>query len=273
MTALQFVDVETARAARGPRLIVAGSLPSPWSEAAKGIFHVKQLPVLVVGYPRVDEALRLWTGAVNVPVLLNDDEPPRTGWAEILSFAERRGGALSLIPEDAETRVRHHGLIHELAGEEGLGWCGRLVMTDGGLTSGGTRSFPLPVAQRLAGKYGYAPDRIAPALARMREILALFDRQLAPHRAAGHRYLLGPRLTALDIYLATFLIQLLPLAESDCPQMAPLVRPAFAYLNEQIGADVPPALIEHQAFMFQAHLPRPIPLRAEPRPADPAAAG
>ncbi|HEX2660890.1 MAG TPA: glutathione S-transferase C-terminal domain-containing protein [Polyangia bacterium] len=267
MTALQFVDVETARAARGPRLIVASSLPSPWSEAAKGIVHVKQLPVLVVSYPRVDEALRQWTGAVNVPVLLNDDEPPRTGWAEILSFAERRGGAVSLIPDDAETRVRHHGLAHELAGEEGLGWCGRLVMTDGGLTSGGARSFPLPVAQRLAGKYGYAPERMALVLARMREILALFDRQLAQSRAAGHRYLLGARLTALDIYLATFLTSLLPLAEGDCPQVAPLVRPALDYLAQQIGGDVPTALIEHRTFMFQSHLPWPIRLRPDAPPA------
>ncbi len=263
MSSLRFVDVEAARGARGPLLVVAGSLPSPWSEAAKGIFHVKGLPMQVVGYPRVDEGLRTWTGAANVPVLLNGDEPPRTGWAEILSFAERMGGEVSLIPGDAETRIRHHGLAHELAGENGFGWCARLVMTDGGLTSEGARSFPLPVSQRLAGKYSYTPDRIGPARARMREILALFDAELARSRAAGHRYLLGPRLTALDIYLATFLTYALPLPEGDCPQMLPRVRPAFAYLVEQIGTDVPPALIEHRAHMFRTHLPWPIVLRAE----------
>src|SRR5688572_8537195 len=98
MSALHFIDVETARAVGGPVLVVAGSLPSPWSEAAKGIFHVKRLPMQVVGYPRVDETLRIWTGSVNVPVLLNGDEPPRTGWAEILGFAERIGGDVSLVP-------------------------------------------------------------------------------------------------------------------------------------------------------------------------------
>ena len=56
--------------------------------------------------------------------------------------------------------------------------------------------------------------------------------------------MLGPQLTALDIYLATFLTQLWPLADADCPQMTPLVRPAFAYLVEQISAAIPPALIE-----------------------------
>jgi len=147
MTSLTFVDVDTARAAKGPRLLVAGGLPSPWSEAAKGIFHVKRLPILVLGYPRVDDAFRAWTGAMNVPVLLTDDEPPRTGWAEILGFAERWGGSVSLVPAEPEARIRHQGLAHELCGEGGFGWCARLVMIDGGLTSGGTRSFSVPVAQ------------------------------------------------------------------------------------------------------------------------------
>jgi glutathione S-transferase len=263
VTSLQFVNVETARAASGPRLVVAGSLPSPWSEAAKGIFHVKALPIQVVGYPRIDEAFRTWTGAMNVPVLLTDDEPPRTGWAEILGFAERWGGEVSLIPAEPEARIRHHGLAHELCGEGGFGWCSRLVMTDGGLTSGGTRSFPLPVAQYLGNKYGYTAEQIPGALARMRQILALFDAELARSHAAGHRYLMGERLTALDIYLATYLTYTLPLPERDCPQLLPRVRPAFAYLVEQIGADIPPALIAHRQHVFAAHLPWPIVLRAD----------
>ena len=263
MSSLTFVDVEAARGASGPWLLVAGSLPSPWSEAAKGIFHVKRLPMRVVGYPRIDDAFRAWTGAVNVPVLLADGEPPRTGWAEILAFAERTGGDVSLVPAEPEARIRHHGLAHELCGEGGFGWCARLVMTDGGLTSGGARSFPLPVAQYLAGKYGYAPEGIPATLGRMREILALFDAELARSRAAGHRYLLGATLTALDIYLATFLTHALPLAEADCPQALPRVRPALAYLVEQIGGDIPPALIAHRAHLFETYLPRPIVLRAE----------
>jgi glutathione S-transferase len=262
MSSLRYIDVDTARAARDPVLVVAGGLPSPWSEAAKGIFHAKQLPISVVGYPRIDDAFRAWTGAMNVPVLLADGEPPRTGWAEILGFAERMGGE-ALIPAETEARIRHHGLASELAGEEGFGWCARLVMIHGGLASQGAQSFALPIAQYLAAKYGYAPERIPPALARLREILRLFDAQLAPQRAAGHRYLMGARLTALDIYLATFLTYALPLSEADCPQMLPRVRPAFAYFVSQISADVPPALIEHRAHMFETHLPFPIALRAD----------
>lgn len=263
MTSLNFVDVETARTGSGPRLVVAGSLPSPWSEAAKGIFHMKGLPIQVVGYPRVDEAFRTWTGATNVPVLLSDDEPPRTGWAEILACAERWGGKVSLIPAEPEARVRHHGLAHELCGEGGFGWCARLVMIDGGLTSGGDRSFPLPVAQYLARKYSYAPEHLPRARARLHEILALLDGELTRSRALGHRYVLGPHPTALDIYLATFLTYTIPVAEADCPQFLPRVRPAFSYLAEQIGPDVPAALAEHRKHMFETHLPWPIVLRAE----------
>ncbi len=262
MTSLTFLDVDTARSASGPRLVVAGNLPSPWSEAAKGIFHVKELPIQVIGYPRVDEALRTWTGALNVPVLLTDEEPPRTGWAEILAFAERQGG-VPLIPAEPEARIRHHGLAHELCGEGGFGWCSRLVMIDGGLASGGTRSFSLPVAQYLARKYGYAPERIPAALARLREVLALFDAELARSHAAGHRYLLGAQLTALDIYLATCLTYAVPLADADCPQLQPRVRPALAYLVEQIGAYVTPALVAHRKHLFETKLPWPIVLRAE----------
>jgi len=69
--------------------------------------------------------------------------------------------------------------------------------------------------------------------------------------------------TALDIYLATFLTYTLPLAEADCPQMLPRLRPAFAYLVEQIGSEIPPALIAHRAHLFETHLLWPIVLRAE----------
>ena len=39
MQTLRFVDLEEARAAGGVRLLAAAALPSPWTEAAKGIFR------------------------------------------------------------------------------------------------------------------------------------------------------------------------------------------------------------------------------------------
>jgi hypothetical protein len=262
METLRFVDLEEARAASGVRLLAAAALPSPWTEAAKGIFHVKQIPVLGVRFRRGDPAQAAWSGVRNVPAVLFDQEPPRTGWAEILSLAERLGGAVSLVPVEVSERARLFGHAHELAGENGLGWSARLIMIHGSLSSGGARSFPLPVAQYLAAQYGYAPERFAPAPARARvvAILAYFDRLLAGSRAAGHAYLLGDRLTALDIYLATFLTPLVGVTLDEGPAIAPPVLPAFQYLGEVIAGVLPPALLEHRRKIYQQHLPWPIAL-------------
>ena len=257
---IEWVDVEAARAARGVRLVVAGAIASPWSEAAKGMFHAKGIRVLGVRFRRGDDELRAWTGAHNVPVALFDDEPPRTGWAEILALAERIGGGAPLLPADAAGRARLHGLAHELAGEHGLGWCSRLVMVHGSLSTGGARSFPLPLGQYLGRKYGYAPERAGPARARIVEVLQLLDAELARSRAAGHAYLLGERLSALDIYLATFLNPASGLTEADCPAMAPQARAGYAYLTEVVGGEVPAALAAHRALLYANHLPWPIAL-------------
>jgi glutathione S-transferase len=258
METLRFVDLEEARTARGVRLLAAAALPSPWSEAAKGLFHVKEIPVLCVRFRRGDAAQAAWAGVTNAPAVVFDDDPPRTGWAEILSLAEGIGGKAALVPDDAGERARLFGLAHELCGENGLAWCSRLLMIDGSLSTGGARSFPLPVAQNLAARYGHAPPRIARARARIVAILALFQRRLADSQAAGHAYLLGATLSALDIYLATFLTPIVGVAAGDCPALAPPVRPAFEYLGEQVGAEVPPALSAHRRFIYREHLPWPI---------------
>jgi len=39
--AFQYIDVEEARKRNGLRMVVVGSVPSPWGEAAKGIMHIK----------------------------------------------------------------------------------------------------------------------------------------------------------------------------------------------------------------------------------------
>jgi glutathione S-transferase len=215
---------------------------------------------LAVRFRRGDAGQLAWTSVRNVPSVLFDDEPPRSGWAEILALAERLGGAVSLVPPRSADRVRLFGLAHELAGENGLGWNARLIMIDGSLQSAGARSFPHAVAQYLAAQYGYAPDRMAGAHARAREILGLFDGLLAERRAAGHAHLLGEQLTALDLYLATFLTPFVGVTPEECPAMAPQVRPAFQYLREVIGDDLPAALAEHRRKIYRENLPWPLPL-------------
>ena len=257
---VSFVDLATARSARGVRMLVLAALPSPPSEAAKGLFRVAGVPVLAVRFRRGEAEQVAWAGVRNAPAVFFDDEPPRTGWAEVVRLADRLGGKGSLLPSAADDRVRVMGLVHELAGEEGLGWSARLLMIHGSLTSDGRQSFPLPVAQYLAKDYGYAPERVGEARARVVEVLALLGRQLAHSHAAGHAYLMGPRLTALDVYAATFLTPIAGLSDADCPAMLKVLRPAFAYLVEQVGSDVPAALLAHRQFMFERHLAWPITL-------------
>ena len=258
MEYISYVDLETARAARGVRMSAASALPSPWTEAAKGLFHVKQIPVLAVRSLRVSPEVQAWTGADSVPVVLFDDERPRAGWAEIIALAERLGGRLPLVPPDPEARARMFGLIHELAGEGGLAWANRLLMIDGGMRSGGREGFPLPVAQYLAPKYGYAAEAAAPARARVAEVMALFTRLLAGARDAGHRYLLGDALTALDIYFATFLTPMVGVTEVECPAMRVALRPAFEHVMREVGGLVSAELAAYRRSVYDEHLGWPI---------------
>jgi len=255
---LSYVDVDTARAARGLRIAVASALPSPWTEAAKGLLHCKQIPALAVRFQRGTPDLQAWTGSNNVPVVLYDDEPPRSNWAAIIALAERLGGAMPLVPLEPDARARMFGLVHELAGEDGLGWNNRLLMIDGGLRSEGREGFPLSVARSLARKYGHAPERVAPARARTAEVLALLDRALADAHAAGHRYLMGDAPTALDIYVATFLTPITGVSQAECPAMLAPLRPAFAYVGQQVGDLLSPALAAHRRFIYDEHLGWPI---------------
>jgi glutathione S-transferase len=173
---MRFVALEEARSASGLKLVVAASLPSPWSEAAKGVLHVKGLDALLVRFSSTDAAVREWTGWHNVPVLLAPGEPIRTHWTEILETAERLAprGSVPLVPRDDTERMRLFGLAHELLGENGLMWCGRMIVIHRGLETEGKEGFPLRVAKYLAPKYGYAPERVEAARARVRSLLARF---------------------------------------------------------------------------------------------------
>jgi glutathione S-transferase len=254
---MRFVELEEARQASGLRVVIATNVPSPWSQAALGILDMKELDYLVVRFRRTDEEIKRWTGTRNAPAVMCDDEPPRTGWAEIVALGERLGGRMSLVPEDGERRVRMFGLSHEILGEGGLCWNVRLLLTHAGLTTDGRSGWPKPVAEYLAPRYGYAPERTPAARARAVEILRLLDGVLAESRSRGYAYLLGPTPTALDVHAAVALGTIWPLPEADCPMPAP-VRRAFETLDEEVRAAVSPALLEHRALMFSRHLVLPV---------------
>jgi glutathione S-transferase len=260
MTAIDFVDVATARDAPGVRIVVSGLVPSPWSEAAKGLFRIAHVPVLAVRRGRDAAEITAWTGVDNVPVVFHAAEPARTSWAPITTLAARLAGPDVVIPEDIAARVEVMGLVHEIAGEHGLGWNARLAMIDASLTTLGQRGFPLPVGQYLARRYGYSPDAAALGRARVeRQLHALRDR-LRAQQALGHAYLGGPRVSALDVYLATFLTPLSDITPEDCPQLAPNLRQAFGCAHEAFGSLVPAELLAHRKLVFDRHLGWPIAL-------------
>jgi glutathione S-transferase len=253
---MKFVSLEEARAAAGLKLVVAASLPSPWSEAAKGILHVKGIDAMLVRFSSTDTAVREWMGWHNVPVLLAPGEPLRTHWTEILETAERLGaaqGSPSLVPTDAEDRVRLFGLAHELLGENGLVWSSRLLVIHRGLETEGKEGFPLRIARYLAPKYGYAADRVDAARARVRALFDRFARLLE-----GKTYALGGALTALDLYVATAIEPLAPMSEQLSPDTHPIVRHAFATASPDLSKAVPPVLLSHRDRIYASHLELPV---------------
>ena len=121
---VEYVSVEDAIGRRGLRMVVVGGVPSPWGEAAKGILHVKRLPWVAVRLVYDDERLKAWAGQRSGPVLVYENEPPRSGWQDILFLAERLAPTPSLLPADAALRTLSLGLARDICGEGGLGWGG-----------------------------------------------------------------------------------------------------------------------------------------------------
>ena len=250
---IQYVDLETAKAAPGVRLVTTSAVPSPWSEAAKALFRIAKVPVLCVRTTRADQAIREWTHTHNVPVVFHDADPARSVWSQIVALASRLAGPGVLLPVELDRRVEIIGLIHEVAGEDGLGWNARLQMIHASFTSDGKRGFPLPVAQYLAAKYGYAPGNVDEAKAKAIAVLATLTGRLG-----DAAYFHGDAPGALDAYVATFLTPATHIAPEDCPNLNPMLRAAFGAAADELAPHVPAPLLAHRKRMFERHLAWPI---------------
>jgi glutathione S-transferase len=250
---LEYVDLATARERRGTRIVTASIVASPWSEAVKAMFDVAQLPAVVVPRGPMTPELTAWLGGLdNVPVVLHDDEPPRTSWAAIVGMVARLAPG-TLVPIDPAQRASMMGLIDLVAGEGGLGWTSRLAMIHASFASGGQRGFALPAAKYLAKRYGFSRDVTAD------ELVGRARAQLAVLRAQPRGpYFGGERASALDLYAATFLTSLTVIDDSVCPQMLEPVRHAFGAARELLAGEVPPELWAHHTMMFERHLRLPI---------------
>jgi len=247
-----YVPIEEARALRGLRLVLTAYPGPPWTEAAKAVFRVKRIPyVPVAQQPMVtNDALQAWTGHSNAPIAVYDDERPRTGWAEILTLAERLTPEPRLIPADLEDRVRFFGLANEICGEDGLGWNRRLLMI--------ARLYERdakPVADYLGQRYQYDEPAARRAPDRIREIVHALLAQLRAQQARGRRFLIGDSLSALDLYWAAFAALIDPLPEDLCP-MPDYLRAMYTYdggLRDEIAE-----LFAHRDRIYRDHLELPV---------------
>ena len=256
---LPWVEVNEARTLPGLRLVVTKGIPNPWSEAAKAVFDVKKIPWTPVPQ-RVMGAnaeLREWTGQTSAPVAILDDEPPRTTWSGILHLAERLAPEPALIPRDPEERARMFGLLHELCGELGFGWCRRLHFKHAVLTNGSALQ---PIGEYIGGRYGYGLQQPAEIEARVRELLHLFGTTLRRAYDAGRPFFIGGNLTALDLYWATFTALIQPLPADVCP-MYEESRQLYTMTEPAMLALVDPLLLAHRDRIYREYLTLPLRLR------------
>ena len=252
----RFVSIAEARAADGLRMACIRKIPSPWQEAAKGIFHVKGLDCLYAAQSETDveQAIADWAGDSSIPVVAYRKEKLRTGWAEILMLSERLAEEPSLIPSDAGQRAWMFGLAHEICGEMGIGWCMRLLMLKAGMDHSGGVTLPPGPAAMLAAKYGFNPTHVAQAEDRVVDVLGVLDEALG-----DAEYFIGGGLSALDIYWATMANLISPLDAEKLP-MSGFMRDIYATKNDRVLTALTPALKTHQERVYERHLELPVPV-------------
>src|SRR5215472_10383910 len=258
---LNYVSIAEARKMNGLRLILgATAVPGPWREACKGIFHIKKVPyvpVTAVGADGTDRELVEWTAQSSAPVAIWNDERPRSTWIEQLFLAERLAPSPALVPASIEERTLMFGYANELCGENGLGWSKRLTMIHTTVTNPATPDNVKGFWLKFGTKYGYSAGAAQTAPSRMIEILRVLDARLSQQKGKGSRFLVGDRLSALDIYWAAFAALLRPLEPELCP-MATGFRDFYSETNPAVTAALSPRLLEHRDFIYREYLELPM---------------
>ena len=69
---MHYLSVEAAQQQSGLRLVLTRGVPGPWSEAAKAVFNLRQVPYQAVEQQggRSNPELVAWTGHRNAPIAL-----------------------------------------------------------------------------------------------------------------------------------------------------------------------------------------------------------
>jgi glutathione S-transferase len=253
---MQYLKPQDAKRLDGVRVVLTQEAFGPWGQAVKKMLEYKQIPYAAVaqraGEPNTE--LVEWTGTRNAPTIVKDDEPPVTRWLDQIAYIENMKMTPALVPADSESRLQMFGIVHELAGEWGLGWCRRLMMMndiENGMKAAGK---PLaPMISTLMDEYGFDAQTAQNAPRRVADIIANLARRLKQQQASGSRFFIGSRLTAADIYWVSFsyMIELLP---DDLCVMSADMRQLRECRDPVILAAKDPILFEHRDEVARKYL-------------------
>lgn len=254
----EYVGFNEAKNTTGLRLVVVQGIPSPWSEAAKGIFHIKSIPFSAVYFDPFNKEMPAWSGSASAPSAVYNDEAPVSDWKDILALAERLKPSPSLVPDTLAERQKMMEISAKICAKEGLAWYRRLEGVHKGLT-GDVGGFPDMAAKYLAQKYGYEKEKGPEYGACANEILHSLAEQLKEQKSKGSHYYIGNSLTAADIYSATVMACFQPLPQEQCA-MLNYIRPVFEALDPAMKTALDPILIEHRDAIYQEYLNLPLSL-------------
>jgi glutathione S-transferase len=255
---MDYVSVAEARKLPGLRLVLSAGVPGPWGESAKAVLKARRVKFTPVAQqamgPNVE--LREWTGCRNAPVAVFDDEPPQTGWYEILMLAERLGSGPSLLPAHSADRALCMGYAMEICAADGIGWNRRLDMMDK-IAGSAPPANAEPYQLEYWHQYGISKEAAARAPDRTAGILNALTAQLKAQRAHGSAYLIGGGLTAVDLYWACFSQMLRPLPKEVNP-MPEYVWPLYSAVPKAVEAVLDPILFEHRDHIYERHIGLPL---------------
>jgi glutathione S-transferase len=256
---MKYVEVSEARTMPGLRIVLSPGGPGPWSEAAKSICYVKKLSYIPVAQEVGGDnpELKQWTSQTSAPAVIWNDERPRNLWNDQLYLFERLAPEPCLIPENIEDRIALFGYANEICGENGLGWSRRLMMFKRTLSRTESHGRGRALMGPMIQKYGYDERAAADAPARVAQILTALSQRLARQHQSGSRFFLGDRLSALDIYWATFAAMMAPLPQEVCT-IAPGLRRMYSDNGAVVEAALTPLLLEHRDFIYREYLQLPL---------------
>jgi glutathione S-transferase len=256
----EYVDIEQAVTMAGLRVVLPTGIPGPWAEAVKGILYVKKIPFTRVRHDRANYApLIRWTAQSSAPVMVYNDERPRSIWSDQLFLAERLQSNPALVPSNGEDRVAMYGLSNELCGENGFGWSRRLMLIHTVVTDPNATEEARKGMLAFGSKYGYSPAAAAVAPTKVAQIVRVLAERLESQRSRGSRFLIGSGLSALDIYWAVFAALIEPLPENLCP-MPSEFRQRYICEDPVVRDATTPQLLAHRDFIYHEYLELPVDL-------------